>query len=255
MNVFTHIFIRFYCRNNRHPFFTGFPVINSVNIAQYHQRLHIHHGSHQSGQLIIIGKHQFRNTDGIIFIHNRQHPILQHHHHAVALVQIVTTGGETFFHGQHLTYSDVMLTKQFIITINQFGLTNGRKQLSLIDMIHPSTLLLRKLQLTAPTCHSTGRNQNDLDTTISQFRYLINQSRHPCNIQSAISTCQHITAHLDRYSLVFRLHLILYYLDARNPSITLAVKPASSMAFKPLMVIPPGVVTRSISVSGCEPFA
>ena len=43
----------------------------------------------------------------------------------------------------------------------------------------------------------------------------------------------------------------VYNLDlhARSPAMTDAVKPPSSMALSPLMVIPPGVVTLSISTS------
>ena len=36
---------------------------------------------------------------------------------------------------------------------------------------------------------------------------------------------------------------------------TAAVKPAASMALRPRMVMPPGVVTRSISASGWVPRA
>ena len=43
------------------------------------------------------------------------------------------------------------------------------------------------------------------------------------------------------------------YLQAFNPRITAAENPACSISFRPRTVIPPGVVTRSISVSGCSP--
>ena len=44
------------------------------------------------------------------------------------------------------------------------------------------------------------------------------------------------------------------YLAAFNPRITAEENPAASISFSPFMVIPPGVVTLSISTSGWEPL-
>mgnify|MGYP007120731706 CR=1 FL=1 len=47
----------------------------------------------------------------------------------------------------------------------------------------------------------------------------------------------------------------LGYRLAFNPRITAEVNPESSISFNPLMVIPPGVVTLSISASGLLLFS
>ena len=44
------------------------------------------------------------------------------------------------------------------------------------------------------------------------------------------------------------------YLQALSPRMTAEVNPACSISFRPRMVMPPGVVTRSISCSGCDPL-
>lgn len=51
---------------------------------------------------------------------------------------------------------------------------------------------------------------------------------------------------------IYEYHLFLSSggRHASSPSITLVVNPARSISFRPRMVIPPGVVTRSISCSG-----
>ena len=52
---------------------------------------------------------------------------------------------------------------------------------------------------------------------------------------------------------VFFLYIIpnpYRLVEALRPSMTLWVKPAASIALRPLIVRPPGVVTRSISASG-----
>ena len=54
---------------------------------------------------------------------------------------------------------------------------------------------------------------------------------------------------------ITRLQNKNHHLLAFNPRMTEEVKPESSISFNPLMVIPPGVVTLSISVSGLLLFS
>ena len=44
---------------------------------------------------------------------------------------------------------------------------------------------------------------------------------------------------------------VFYFAPALSPRMTLDVKPACSISFSPLIVTPPGVVTRSMAASGC----
>ena len=55
---------------------------------------------------------------------------------------------------------------------------------------------------------------------------------------------------LQRISTARKMAQTFFQTEAFSPLMTALVNPASSIAFNPLIVIPPGVVTRSISTSG-----
>ena len=67
-------------------------------------------------------------------------------------------------------------------------------------------------------------------------------------------TCEKVIVFMMVWQLfsqsITRLQNKNHHLLAFNPRMTEEVKPESSISFNPLMVIPPGVVTLSISVSG-----
>ena len=73
--------------------------------------MRIHHGSYQSGELVIIGEHQFADGNGIVLVDNGNHSVFQHYGHAVFLVEIVATGSEVLFHGEHLPHRDTVFTE------------------------------------------------------------------------------------------------------------------------------------------------
>ena len=63
-------------------------VIDAIYVAQYDERLCIHHGGYQAAQLIVIRKHQLRHRDGIVLIDYGNHTIGQHHVHAALLIEV-----------------------------------------------------------------------------------------------------------------------------------------------------------------------
>lgn len=86
-------------------------VVDAVDVAEDNQDLRIHHGSYQSGELVIIGEHQFADGNGIVLVDNGNHSVFQHYGHAVFLVEIVAAGSEVLFHGEHLPHRDAVFTE------------------------------------------------------------------------------------------------------------------------------------------------
>ena len=86
-------------------------LVDAVDVAEDNQDLRIHHGSYQSGELVIIGEHQFANGNGIVLVDNGNHSVFQHYGHAVFLVEIVAAGSEVLFHGEHLPHRDAVFTE------------------------------------------------------------------------------------------------------------------------------------------------
>ena len=86
-------------------------VVDAVDIAEDNQDLRIHHGSYQSGELVIIGEHQFADGNGIVLVDNGNYSVFQHDGHAVLLVEVVAAGTEILFHGEYLPYGDAMLAE------------------------------------------------------------------------------------------------------------------------------------------------
>ena len=106
----------------------GVAVVHAINIAQYHQCLALHHGGNQSGKFIIVGKHEFGNRNGIVFVHNRNHPVSQHGVHAMALIEVVVASGKTLFHGEHLPASEGAVAEKIVVAINEAHLPHCRKE-------------------------------------------------------------------------------------------------------------------------------
>ena len=46
----------------------GMSVVNARYIAQNHQGIGVHRGCHQACQFVVVGKHQFGDSDCIVFI-------------------------------------------------------------------------------------------------------------------------------------------------------------------------------------------
>ena len=67
----------------------GTAGVYPIDIAQNDEAMGIHHGSYQSGEFIVVGKHQFRHTHSIVFVDNGDHSVVEHHLHAGTLVEIL----------------------------------------------------------------------------------------------------------------------------------------------------------------------
>ena len=67
-------------------------AIDAVDVGEQNQQFCIEHTGNQPRQFVVIGKHQFGNAQGIVLIHDGQYAVLQHHGHAVALIEIFLAG-------------------------------------------------------------------------------------------------------------------------------------------------------------------
>ena len=135
--------------------------VEAVDVAEYDERVAVEHSRDETGKLVVVGEHQFGYAHGVVLVDNRYDAVSQHHHHAVALVEIMSARGETLLHGQHLADVDAPVAEKVVVAVDELDLPHGRKELARIDIVE-----LRKLhaaQFRAPARHSTGGYKHDLD--------------------------------------------------------------------------------------------
>ena len=123
--------------------------------------------------------------------------MLQHRHHASPLVLILFGGRETLFHREDLPHMNVMVTKEFNITSHQFGLSHGGEQLPLLHAVHVAHFRRWQMEFATPAGYSSGRDEHNLYASMTKIGHLIHQGRHPCKIQCAVPTGQHIASNFN----------------------------------------------------------
>ena len=226
---------------------TRVAVVDAVDVAEYDERVAVEHGGHESRQLVVVGEHQFGHADGIVLVDNGYDAVAQHHHHAVALVEIVAARGEALLHGEHLTDVDTPVAEQVVVAVDELYLSDSRKELAGVDIVE-----LRQLhaaQLGASASHRSRRNHDNLDAAGAEGAHLVDESRNAGDVERAVGTGQHIAAYLYGDSAI-----IPHFLTGVSMALmTAEVNPLCSNALIPFIVIPPGVVTLSISVCGAAP--
>ena len=97
-------------------------VVDAVDITQDDKCIHPHHGGDQSRQFVVVREHQFCNGYRIVFVYDWYHVIVEHHFHAMFLVEIMRAAAEILFRSEHLAAGDLMFAEQFEVTVDQFGL-------------------------------------------------------------------------------------------------------------------------------------
>ena len=100
-------------------------VIDAVHVAQDDQCLHVHHRGDKPGKFVVVREHQLRDADRVVLVHDGNHPVFEHHHHAVALVQVVAARPEVLLHGKHLSHGQMVLAEQLIVAVDKLGLPHG----------------------------------------------------------------------------------------------------------------------------------
>ena len=128
--------------------------------------------------------------------YDRYDTVLQHHHHTVALVQVMTARAKTFFRSQHLPDGNTVFTKQLIVTVDQLCLPHRRESCLCSTLSN----FLEGLISLRPEATAPDEIQNDFHSGFAQFRHLVYQCRHTRHIQCTVFTRQHITTYLYCYS-------------------------------------------------------
>ena len=63
----------------------------------------MHHLCYEPRELVIVGKHQLCQADGVVLIDDGYHPVVEHHLHAGLLIAEVFFGLEVALHRQYLS--------------------------------------------------------------------------------------------------------------------------------------------------------
>ena len=166
----------------------GVAIVESVDVGEDNQRLCVHHSRYQTGELVVVGKHQFSDAHGIVLIDDGHDAALKHHCEAGPLVEVFVACGEVLFHGEHLTDVNVVFTKQIVVEIHEFHLTDGGEQLALFDAVE----LTLGLKLAAATGHGARRHEQHLVAVAAQPYYLVDECRHAGDIELTVAACKHV---------------------------------------------------------------
>ncbi len=70
--------------------------------------------------------------------------MIKHDTHTSSLIEIAATGSKALFRRKYLSHGNAMISEEFIISIDQFGLPYGRKELTALHTVQ----LVGKLQFT-----------------------------------------------------------------------------------------------------------
>ena len=135
--------------------------------------------------LIVVGEHQFTYGDGVVLIDNRNDAVLQHYGHTVFLVEVMAAGGKVLFHCEHLSHGDAMLPEQLVVAVDEFGLPYSGKELALVYAVQ----LLGGAHFTTSRSNGSGRNKYYFYAGLVQLGYLVHQSGHAGDVESAVTTC------------------------------------------------------------------
>ena len=167
-------------------------IVDAVDVAEDDEGVGVHHRGDETGELVVVGEHQFGDAHRVVLVDDGHHAILEHHRHAGTLVEVLAAGGETLFHREHLAYGDMVFAKEVVVEIDELGLTEGGEQLSLGHTVETA----RHLDLATPTGHGTTRDQNHLVVVLAQPGGLVDEGGDARDVELAVVTGQHVAANL-----------------------------------------------------------
>ena len=125
--------------------------IYAVDIAQQYQRFGVHHACYQSAQFIVIGKHQFSDAHGVVFVDDGYHAVFEHHLHTSLLVVILFAWVKVLTHGEYLSHVQSVFSEQVVVESNELHLSQCREQLSLLHGVQ----VMFYLHLSSTASHGT----------------------------------------------------------------------------------------------------
>ena len=122
---------------------------------------------------------------------------MEHNLHALTLIVELLAWLKVLLHRQDLPHVDAIFAEEVIIKIDELDLTNGRKELALLDRIER----ILHFEFATSTCHSTRRYQDDLIALRLEPCYLVNERRQTGDVEFAAWHGEHVRTHFYHYSL------------------------------------------------------
>ena len=105
-------------RDKRHTLIAGTAIIESVDIAQQDQRVGMHKACYESGEFIVVCKHQLGDTHCVVLVDYRKNSVREHHFHTSAHILAMLLRVEIGLLRQHLPYRDMVLAKEVIVAVD-----------------------------------------------------------------------------------------------------------------------------------------
>ena len=94
--------------------------VDAVDVAQDDERVDIHHRGDESGEFVVVRKHQFGDRNRVVLVHDGQHAAAEHHVHAGTLVQVVAARGKALFRGEHLAHGNAMFAEELTVQVSSY---------------------------------------------------------------------------------------------------------------------------------------
>ena len=151
----------------------------------------MHHTGHKSGELIVVGEHQFGDRHRVVLVDNRNDIVLNHHADARLLVLVLAFGDEVLFHRQHLTNVDAIFAEERIVEVHELHLSHSRVELTLFDAVQR----MHGVHLAPSASHSTRRNEYQLMACCVQHCKLIDYRREPAHVDMTVWARQYVASY------------------------------------------------------------
>ena len=178
----------------------GIACVDAVDVAEQDEQVGRHHGGDEARELVVVGEHQFGDRDGVILVDDGHHTLLQHHLHTVLLIEVMPARAERLLGGEHLPARDAVVAEEFVVFVDEFGLTDSGIKLALIDGVEPVGGE-SALEFAAPTGYGTRGNKDDLYALAMKRCHLIDDGRHACDVERAIGTGEDVGTYFDGDSI------------------------------------------------------
>ncbi len=178
----------------------GVACVDAVDVAEQDEQVGRHHGGDETRELVVVGEHQFGDRYGVVLVDDGHHALLQHHLHTVLLIEVMPARAERLLGGEYLPAGNAMIAEEFVVLVDEFGLTDSGIELALIDGIEPVGGE-SALEFAASAGYSSRRDEDDLYALAMKLCHLIDDGRHTCDIERAIGTGEDVGTYFDGDSI------------------------------------------------------
>ena len=111
----------------------------------------MHHTGHESGELVVVGEHQFGDADSVVFVYYRNDIIFKHYPHASTLVVKLLSRFKILLHGEYLSHMHVVLAEEVVVQTYEFHLSESGEELTLFYCVE----VMADLQFPSSASHGS----------------------------------------------------------------------------------------------------